>query len=283
MPKSVIFTSPAGVTRMLPGFTSRWITPASCAACRPSAACPMMSRVRSGVRRPSRDTSGGQRLAGDVLHDEVRRRRRSSCALAEVVDRGDVGVRQPRGVPRLGPEALEERRVVGVLAAQDLDRDVTAEHVVAARHTSPMPPRRSVRSAGSAPPRTRSVSARHRPSTALHHGLARSARPAALPLTSARVAAVLEDDRDGDLGLGVGRGEGHEPGVRLAALALLRGTGLAGHLDARGSGRWCRCRRRRPRCIIWLSGGGGLRADGLAQLARLGGLEHARGPARARS
>ena len=54
MPKSVIFTSPSGVTRMLPGFTSRWTTPASCAACRPSAACPTMSqgavRVRAGPR-----------------------------------------------------------------------------------------------------------------------------------------------------------------------------------------------------------------------------------------
>jgi hypothetical protein len=38
MPKSVSFTRPSGRTRMLPGLTSRWTTPARCASASPAAA-----------------------------------------------------------------------------------------------------------------------------------------------------------------------------------------------------------------------------------------------------
>ena len=56
MPKSVIFTWPAGVTSRLPGLTSRCTTPAACAARRPSAAWPSRSIVRSGGSAPSRSS-----------------------------------------------------------------------------------------------------------------------------------------------------------------------------------------------------------------------------------
>ncbi len=46
MPKSVTFTWPCGVRRMLPGFTSRWTTPLRWA--KPSA--PAMSEARSAAR-----------------------------------------------------------------------------------------------------------------------------------------------------------------------------------------------------------------------------------------
>src|SRR6187431_2572934 len=81
-----------------------------------------------------------------------------------------------------------------------------------ARHTSPIPPPASL------------VQDR------AHDGL----RDGGCELVAADLgcaAAVLEDDRHGDLRLGVRRSEGHEPRVRLAARPLLGGAGLARHLD----------------------------------------------------
>ena len=49
-------------------------------------------------------------------------------------------------------------------------------------------------------------------------------------------AAVLDDDGHRDLRV-VGRSEGREPRVRRLAVALLCGSGLAGHLDAVDPGR----------------------------------------------
>ena len=51
MPKSVSRTRPSGVTRMLPGFTSRWTNPAWCAASSAAATHVPMWIVSSGLSR----------------------------------------------------------------------------------------------------------------------------------------------------------------------------------------------------------------------------------------
>ena len=66
-----------------------------------------------------------QRTAAEQLGDEV-----GHVALAPVVHRHDVRVVEAGGVVRLGPEPLEELRVVGQRVVQDLDRDATTEHHV---------------------------------------------------------------------------------------------------------------------------------------------------------
>ena len=47
MPKSVIFTTPAGLISRLAGLMSRWISPAWCAASRPAAAWARTLAVRA--------------------------------------------------------------------------------------------------------------------------------------------------------------------------------------------------------------------------------------------
>jgi hypothetical protein len=54
MPKSVTFTAPPAGSRMLPGFTSRWITPAVCAACSAPAVSATIESARAAGSRPSR-------------------------------------------------------------------------------------------------------------------------------------------------------------------------------------------------------------------------------------
>ena len=54
IPKSVSTSVPLGRTSRLPGFTSRWTMPFSCAACSASAAWAISAIVRPGVSRPTR-------------------------------------------------------------------------------------------------------------------------------------------------------------------------------------------------------------------------------------
>ncbi len=54
IPKSVSFTCPAGVMRMLPGLTSRWTRPMAWAALRARPVCSSMSRVCRIGSVPSR-------------------------------------------------------------------------------------------------------------------------------------------------------------------------------------------------------------------------------------
>ncbi len=56
IPKSVSTSVPLGRTSRLPGFTSRWMTPLSCAACSASAAWASRAMVRAGVSRPTRES-----------------------------------------------------------------------------------------------------------------------------------------------------------------------------------------------------------------------------------
>lgn len=54
IPKSVSFTWPVGVIRMLPGLTSRCTSPAVCATCRARPVCSSMSRACRSDSRPVR-------------------------------------------------------------------------------------------------------------------------------------------------------------------------------------------------------------------------------------
>ncbi len=52
IPKSATFTWPVGVSMMLPGLMSRWITPCACAAESAEATDWAISIARSGMMRP---------------------------------------------------------------------------------------------------------------------------------------------------------------------------------------------------------------------------------------
>ena len=67
-----------------------------------------------------------ERPALDVLHDDEV----GAVELAAVEDRDDIRVREPRGMRRLAPEALDELLVVRVPRVQHLDRDSAAELLV---------------------------------------------------------------------------------------------------------------------------------------------------------
>ena len=56
IPKSMTFTSPDGVSMMLPGLTSRWTIPARWAKARASATPSATSTARSGISGASRIT-----------------------------------------------------------------------------------------------------------------------------------------------------------------------------------------------------------------------------------
>src|SRR5690606_17201480 len=64
-----------------------------------------------------------ERLALDQLHDQVA----GALLLAVVVHGGDVDVRQPGAVARLGAHPVEERLVARELGAQHLGRDPPAQ------------------------------------------------------------------------------------------------------------------------------------------------------------
>ena len=54
IPKSRTFTAPSGVSITFPGFTSRWITPRSCAAARARATSTPIATASSAGSGPSR-------------------------------------------------------------------------------------------------------------------------------------------------------------------------------------------------------------------------------------
>src|SRR5215204_4229325 len=113
---------------------------------------------------------------------------------------------------------------------------VRCSTVSSARQTSPMPPTAMRRASRYRSPSRvswarESTSPAPRPDDSGHDLLRdRGRRPAAGDL-AAPVAAVLDDDRDGDLAA-VLLGEPDEPGVRLPVGAVLGGAGLAGDVHA---------------------------------------------------
>src|SRR5215208_1997385 len=109
IPKSVTFTSPRPVIRMLWGFMSRWMTSRSCAALNASA---IWSATAAAV----------QILHRDVVSPILR--------LTPVEDRDDIRVRKGCGALGLTLEALDELLVAGVAAAHHLEGHVPVQGVV---------------------------------------------------------------------------------------------------------------------------------------------------------
>ena len=129
MPKSVSFTVPSGITRMFAGLTSRWTTPASCAAPSASAAWPMIARDPLRLQRPLALHQRGQWFARHELHDEVG----EVVVLAVVEDGRDVRVAEVRRVQGLAAEATREDLLVVGAGSQHLDGHRPREHGVVGR------------------------------------------------------------------------------------------------------------------------------------------------------
>ena len=146
MPKSVIFTPPSGRTRMLPGLD---VAVDHAGAVRHGQREGGLPQERSVVAVSSAALAREQRrqrLALDQLHDQVGERLAGAVlrrGLAVVEDGGGVGVAQRGGVLGLGAEAGDERRVAGVLAAQDLDGDRRCSAMSAPARPGPSRRRRS--------------------------------------------------------------------------------------------------------------------------------------------
>ena len=109
---------PRSSSSRLPGLTSRWTTPASCAASSATAASrSQRSAVSGGIRSPLQPV--GDRAAAEQLHDHER----AAVVLADVVDRDDVRVvGEPCGGARLALEAAAGALVLGEMGGEELDR-----------------------------------------------------------------------------------------------------------------------------------------------------------------
>ena len=109
MPKSVSFTWPVGVIRMLPGLTSRCTRPARVGDLQRAAG--LLEHVQ-GV--PQRQPAGAlehrvQRLTVDQFHHQVGGAALAvHVGLAVVVDAGDAGVVEHGDGARLGAEPFDE-------------------------------------------------------------------------------------------------------------------------------------------------------------------------------
>ena len=102
------------------------------------------ARPRAASTGPRARDPLGERAAVDQLHDDVR----AFVLLDDVVDDDDVRVAQLRRppAPRAGcGRAAVSGLVVGerLVEGEFLDRDLAAEELSVARHTTPMPPRPS--------------------------------------------------------------------------------------------------------------------------------------------
>ena len=126
MPKSVSSTRPSGVTRMLPGFTSRCTKPARWAAS--SAAGDARADVDRQLRaQPGLDVEQlAQALAVDELHHDG-----LAAALGEhVVDGDDVRMGEASDGDRLAAEALGDDRVGRQARLEPLEGDAPVERQV---------------------------------------------------------------------------------------------------------------------------------------------------------
>ena len=90
------------VRKTFSGLMSRWTMPFSCAATRPESTCTRMSITSSNGSPPSAADAVGQRLADELLHDEVGA---AVVERAEVVHLADVRVADRAGGARLLVEA----------------------------------------------------------------------------------------------------------------------------------------------------------------------------------
>ena len=102
---------------------SRWTSPAACAAASAASTWSMTASASPVESRPRSRTHLAQVRAGHELHDEER----PAAVGALVVDRDDVGVRQPGGGACLALEPGERLAVVGQVGVQHLDGDPTLQ------------------------------------------------------------------------------------------------------------------------------------------------------------
>ena len=118
--------APPVVSITLPGFRSRWTMPCLCAASRASAICAAMSSACASGTGP-RSQALGERLAGEMFHDEVGR----AVVAADVVERADVRVRERGDGAGLPLEARAAVRIGAQFGGEDLDGDRAVEAGVA--------------------------------------------------------------------------------------------------------------------------------------------------------
>ncbi len=225
MPKSVTLTRPSSSTMTLCGLKSRWMTPRLWAKRAARRTWMVMSIARPGSSGPSSRDQLLERAALEELHRDVV----GAVELAAVEDLDDVGVLQAGGGARLAAEALDELRVGGEAAVEDLQRDLAAElgvlGAVDVGHAA---------AADALDDRVALVD-----DLALAEALAQRVvrvshpGPPASPWRSARrrcrpcpPCSALDDDRDGVL-----VGEADEPQVVEAVVVELGRAGLAGEVD----------------------------------------------------
>ena len=126
MPKSVSSTRPSGVTRMLPGLTSRWTKPARWAASSAAATHVPMWIVSSGLSRVCTSSSWRRLLPSTSCITTAWR----PLVLEDVVDGDDVRVGQPGDGDRLAAEALGDDGVGGEARLEPLEGDLAVEREV---------------------------------------------------------------------------------------------------------------------------------------------------------
>ena len=127
MPKSATFTWPLGEMRMLPGLDVAVHHAVAVGEAEGGGDVGGDLGRPAGVQRAVGADDLREAAALDVLHDDEV----GAALLAPVVDGHDVGVVQVGRGLGLAAEALDERRVLGVLGEQHLDRHRPVEQQVA--------------------------------------------------------------------------------------------------------------------------------------------------------
>ena len=122
MPKSVSRTRPSGVSRMLPGLTSRWTKPARWAASSaPATPADVDGELRAEALLPV------EQLAQTLAVDELHHYGLAAVVLEHVVDGDDVRVIQPGDGDRFAPEPFGDHGIGGEVRLQPLDGDPAVE------------------------------------------------------------------------------------------------------------------------------------------------------------
>ena len=129
-PKSATFTTPSSDSRMFSGLTSRWTSPARCAAESALSTDSMTDTASATSRRPRSRSRSRKRAAVDQLHDEEHVRAAGAVIDALVVHRDGVQVGEPRGRPGFAGEAIGEGGVRRQGGRHDLDRHQPVEPLV---------------------------------------------------------------------------------------------------------------------------------------------------------
>ena len=136
IPKSVTLAWSPSSTITLCGLRSRWMTPRRWANRAALRICSVMSIARIGSSGASLADQLLERAAREVLHRDVVR----AVVGAAVVDADDVGVLEAGRRLGLAAEALDEVRVLGEAAVQQLQRDLAPELLVLGQEHVGHPP-----------------------------------------------------------------------------------------------------------------------------------------------